>query len=54
VEAPRIQISVKLAEPRPYTGQTQMAREWLSTLKRYFTAVRLPYVPVLDDASDPI
>ena len=37
------QISIKLAEPKPFNGNTMQARAWLSALKRYFIAIGLIY-----------
>ena len=39
----RPQISIKLAEPKPFNGNTTQAHTWLSALKRYFIAVELIY-----------
>ena len=37
------QISIKLAEPKPFNGNTTQACTWLSALKRYFIAIGLIY-----------
>ena len=39
----QLQISIKLAELKPFTGNTILACAWLSTLKWYFIAVGLTY-----------
>ena len=36
-------ISLKLAEPKHFTGKQADAKSWISTLKRYFLAVGVPY-----------
>ena len=37
------QIDIKLAEPKPFNGNTMQACAWLSALKNYFIAVGLTY-----------
>ena len=37
------QISIKLAEPKPFNGNTMQAYAWLSALKRCFIAIGLFY-----------
>ena len=37
------QISIKLAEPKPFNGNTMQAHIWLSALKQYFIAIGLVY-----------
>ena len=37
------QISIKLVEPKPFTGNTAQAHMWLPTLKQDFIAVGLTY-----------
>ena len=39
----RLQISIKLAEPKPFNGNTTQAHAWLSALKQYFITVGLIY-----------
>ena len=42
--AATISISAKLAEPKHFAGKGQEAHLWLSTLKRYNTAVGIRYM----------
>ena len=37
------QITIKLAEPKPFNGNTTQAHAWLSALKWYFISVGLVY-----------
>ena len=39
----RPQISIKLAEPKLFNGNTMQACVWLSALKQYFIAIGLIY-----------
>ena len=36
-----LNMSMKLPEPKPFTGQRKVARAWITQLTRYFTATGL-------------
>ena len=36
-----LNMSMKLPEPKPFTGQRKVARAWITQLTRYFTAAGL-------------
>ena len=42
--AAAISISAKLVEPKHFAGKGQEAHSWLSTIKRYYIAVRIDYM----------
>ena len=43
----QVVISIKVVEPKPFTGAITQVRAWFSALKLFFIAVQIPYMVMI-------